>query len=285
MRSLIHTNSLNSVGVGQTATLDLPVGGRVYHAVFLYYDTTTANGGDQTNIEAEIDRIRVLIDGRVQRDVKPSELFSMLAFDGQSFQQNGAAEGIIPIWFSEPWNRSVTSEDALGWGTEDVNTLQIEVDIAAGAGTPTLHARALIERVARPLGPIVKYRRHRVPVSATGWVQFTTLPKDQSYFRLHCFENTDGDITEAKVVVDQVNEFNAERFEIDSYYTDLGLSPQTAHFVVAFDPTQRIADTLDPAIVNGRGQVVARVSELRAEFNMGAANAFDMVTEEVGARF
>jgi hypothetical protein len=270
MRDFISTNSFNSVAAGQTATIDLPVGGLTYHQCRIRYGTGTAGGASQANMESEITAVRIKVDGKVQRRFSAVELFAINAFNGIAFQT-----GELPIFFSEPWRRSAQGEDALAWGTADIGTFQIEVDLAAGATAPTLEAYLEVERVSRPMGAIVKWRRYNVPVSAAGVVNVTTLPKIDAYYRLHAHT---GNVSDVEILVDQLQRYKASAARNTAILQDYGKSPQAGWFHVAFDRTDRVADALAM-----RGAQRA-VSEYRIDFNMSAAGSFDLITETLGPR-
>lgn len=272
MREYISTNSFNGVGAGQTATLDLPVGDLVFHGIDVVYTTATAGGANQVNMEAELTAARLKVNGKVQRRFTAEELFDINGFNGIAF-----ATGAFPIFLSEPWRRAPQGEDALGWGTQDVDTMQLEIDIAAGATAPTLEARLEVERVRRPMGPIVKWRRFNVPVSAVGLVNVTSLPKEDAYYRLHAHSAV---IDDVEVNVDQVEKFKATAARNTNLLTRYGLSPVAGWFHIAFDRTQRVADALSMR----KGDPPRRIDDFRVDFNMSAATGFDLITEVLGPR-
>ncbi|WP_375595854.1 major capsid protein P2 [Algihabitans albus] len=272
MRDFIATNSFNAVAPGATATLDLPTGALIYHGLQILYGTGTAGGPTQANIEAEITAVRIKLNGKVQRRFSAAELFAINAFHGVGFET-----GIVQVFFSEPWRRTAEGEDALAWGMLDIDTFQIEVDIAGSATSPTLEARAEVMRGNRNLGPITKWRRYTVPVSGVGTVNYTTLPKNDAYFKLHCFS---GDVTAIDVRVDQLERFEATAARNVARLKQVyAKAPQSGVFHAVFDPTDRVSDALSMRRPDGM-----EVSEFRVDFEMGAANSFNMITETIGPR-
>lgn len=273
MRDFITTNSFNAVAPGGTATLDLPAGANVYYGLQILYGTATAGGANQANMEAEIVAVRIKLDGKVQRRFTAAELFAINAFNGVPF-----VAGVLPIFFAEPWRRSAQGEDALAWGMQDVATFQIEVDIDAGATSPTLEARADVVRANRILGPIIKWRRYTVPVAGAGVVNYTTLPKSAgAYAKLHGFS---GNIDAVEVRVDQLERFDAtlarNNARLEQVFRKV---PQANVFHVAFDADDRLSSPLPMATPNGRP-----VSEFRVDFDMSGAGAFDLICETLGPR-
>jgi len=274
-RNPITTNSFNAVAPGQAATLDLPVGDLVYHELLIEYGTSTVGGATEVNMEAEITEVRIKLDGKVQRVFNAAQLFDINRINGIAF-----AAGFLPIFFSEPWRRTADGEDALGWGTADISTFTVEIDIDGAALNPTLDARIIVDRVRRNNGPIVKWRRHTVPVTAVGLVNVTTLPRQDAYYRLHSFSVN---IDDVEVTVDQAEEFKLTDGQMRELYTQHGLAVPLALTSIIFDYTQRIADALPMAtrLSNGRARAV---SEFRVDFNMNAANTFTLLTETLGPR-
>lgn len=276
-RHFVSTNAFSSVAAGSQATLDLPVGGLVYHALQLTYGTSTGGGPTQANMEAEVSEVRLKVDGKEQRRFSARELFDILAFYGVPINT-----GQLYIPFSEGWRRAAVGEDSLAWGMADVSSFQVEVDIDSGATAPTLQARALVERVARPMGPIVKWRRYNVPVSATGIRTFTTLPRQDAYYAIHCLSS---DVDDVEVKVDQQEVFKGTKAQVDGLYESAGRGfvPQSDWFHIVFDgSTGRVSDAL--AMVRGMAPNLQAVQELRVDFNMSAATGFDLITQTVGPR-
>jgi len=274
-RNFITTNSFQAVAAGQTATIELPIGELVFHELLLLYGTTAAGGANRVNTEAHITEVRVKLNGKVQRVFSAAQLFNLNEVNGITF-----AAGFLPIFFGEPWRRSADGEDVLAWGTDDISTFTVEVDIDAAALNPTLDARIVVDRVRRPLGPIVKWRRFTVPVSAIGIVNVTTLPKQDAYYRLHAFSTV---IDDVEVTIDQLEVFKMTDGQMRELYTEMGLAVPAALTSIIFDPTQRVGDALGMATRLPNGQTRA-VSEFRVDYNMSAATSFALITEVLGPR-
>ena len=275
-RNPITTTSFNAVAAGQTATLALPVGAIVYQGLNLVYGTSTAGGPNRANMEAEIDEIRLKLNGKVQRVMSAAQLFKINEVQGVAVR-----DGHLPIFLGEPWRRSSQGEDSLAWGMADINDFTIEVDIDAAASSPTLEARPVIERVSRPLGPIVKWRRFTVPVSAVGIVNVTTLPKLDAYLKLHAFS---ANINAVEVNVDQRQVWDLTKAQMDNLYADNGITLPSGLASLLFDYTGRVSDALPMFNRDGVGGPARQVSEFRVDFDMSAATAFDLITETLGPR-
>lgn len=270
-RRPVSTNSFNAVGAGQTATVDLPVGPRVYHQLRLLYGTSTAGGANQTNIEAEISQIRLKVNGKAQRTFSAAELFKINALHNRPFNT-----GQLPIFLGEPWRRTTQGSDALAWGMADVATFQVEVDVAAGATGPTLDARVVVEEAARPMGPIAKWKRLTQPITAIGITTNTTFPRVDDYYSIYAFSSN---ISDVEVKLDQQEVFKLTAAQLQYLLEDQDFTWVSGLFPVKFDFTRRVSDSLKMMKPNGQ-----RASELRVDWNMSTAADFSYITETVGLR-
>jgi len=264
--------SFNSVGAGQTATLDCPVTG-TYDTFMFTYNCGTAGGPTQANMEAEITEVRMLINDKVQRRFSAEELFDTNYHHGQGWPNDGE----ITIHLAEPWRRSAQGEDALGWGMGDVNSFQIQVDIAAGTATPTLSGKCVRQKQTVPMGPIVKWRKHTVPVTAVGLVNVTTLNKNDNYLALHCHSAV---IDDVEVKIGEAEEWKGTAAETARLQTSYGRVPVTGWFHVDFDVSNRVMDTLSIGKDPQNGQPLS----FQVDFNMSAATSFTLLTETLGLR-
>lgn len=292
MRNLVTTPNFNGVAPGQTATVQLPVGNVTYHKLVLAYNCTNAGNGNQANTEAHITQVRLKINGKSQRVFSAKQLDSINAYYGRSFQTRNAL-GYLEIFFSEPWRRVPAGEDALAWGTADVQTFQVEVDIAGAATGPTLTPHADVEFVSRPNGVISKWYQYTQVVSATGIVTNNTLPKRpaEAYQAIHAFPVANTDITSVIIKTDSVERFNGTYFDMQSLLGSespggvTSFAPQAALFHIHFDRTGRISDALPMQYVDANGKPTGQlVGDFRIDWNMNAANSFPFVTLVLGPR-
>jgi len=193
-----------------TITIDCPVGPR-YHEIWI-----EANAGAAKKLLVDLlGEIRIKINGRVQRVFTAAELNKLNVLNGAQYACLGgltnATLAALPIYFAEPWRENIDTQDGLAWGTGDVSTFQIEIDITgyagAAAGLTKPVARATIDNslvkvgdsmVDVGMGAIVKVQNVQVTV-ASGWNDFQNLPKRDFYQSLHIF---DANLVEYEVKVD-----------------------------------------------------------------------------------
>ena len=262
--------SFNGVAVSQTATLDLPVDRR-YHSLYITY-TSTDGAANQAVTEADITQVRILIDGKVQRTFSSRELFDISTLNGIAF-----SNGILPIYFSEPWRRSALDEEALSWAMANISTFQIEVDLGAGANGPTLNAIITTDANQGPLERIVKWHRRTIAAAGAGVVTYSDFPKRDTYLRMHFSENAAADITDVDISVDNFTVLDVTDAENQLGLADQGFAQVADCFDVIFDHTQRIADGLPMMKLNGR-----RVSDFRVDVNHTQTDNINVVSETLG---
>lgn len=264
--------SFNSVSAGQTATLNLPVTG-VYDTIIITYGTSTAGGANQANMEAELTEWRLKVNDKVQRRFSSEDLFDINYHKGMGLP----ADGEVTIHLAEPWRRSAQGEDVLGWGMGDVNSFQIEVDIASGATSPTLSAKCVRQKATRPMGPIVKWRKHSVPVTATGINNVTTLNKGDEYVAMHAKSSV---IDDVEVKVGEAEEWKATAAECTRLQDFYGRIPVAGWFHIPFDVSNRVLDTLKI----GKDPQSGQPYSFQVDFNMNTATPFTLLTETLGLR-
>lgn len=271
MRRKVVLPSFNGVAAGQTATIDLSTD-RTYQAIYLRYKTNAA----QATIEADITGIRLKVNGVVQRSFSAAQLNTILALNGLSF-----TAGYIPILLAEPWRRTPEGEEALGWGMGDVDTFQIEVDIAGGAVAPTLGGFAEVVYESRKLGNIVKWTTDTVVVGAAGTITVTSYPKTEiGYYRVHAFS---ANTTQVAVKVDGIDVYNLLTADNTAEIKRRSITSQANVFSVCFDDTQQATDYLPMVYRDASGQP-RRVSELRFDFSQSGAGNFTTLRETLGPK-
>lgn len=275
--NIIKLPSANAVGAGQTATIDVPLG-PTYRAIYLRYKQSGTLVNEAT-MKAQIGDVRVKVNGKPQRTHSVTQLLEMLKVYGIS-----AVTGHVPLLFAEPWRRDALGEDALAWGTADVDTFQIEVDIAGTATAPALEAYAVIDRTRRSLGAIKRVRRFVLSPTAAGDFQFQHLPKQgTSYFAAHLFEGIADNVSNVLAEVDQNKVFDVPSTLLSTVMAHNGLAKQSGIYSVQFDMLSRLTEALP--MVRSDGNAARLVSNFMLTLTVGAADNITLVTEELGARF
>lgn len=266
-RRKILLTSINGVGAGQTATLDLPPGRR-YFNVFAVYKSTA----NQATIEADITEIRVIVNGKVQRRFSAADLNVVNAFNGYAFRA-----GLIPIFFSEHKRRTIQGEEGLAWGTANVSTFRIEFDISGSASAPTLSAMAEVDNAEVPLLGIVKWYKETFSATGAQTLNITTLPKLDAYLRIHARSSL---VTYVKATVDQTEFYDCSSARAADYLARRSFSPQANNFHVAFDDDDQVTSALP--MFRQVGNELRAVNEFRLDVTASGAGNIPLLIERFG---
>ncbi|MGB0749708.1 MAG: major capsid protein P2 [Magnetospiraceae bacterium] len=274
MKQFTSLNSFATVTPGATATLGITPEG-VYHQLRLYYTSGAGNTpATAATVAAEIDEIRVKINGKTQRRLTGAQLVMLNALHDRVWN-----DGRVILFFAEPWRLTAQAAELLAWGMVGVDRFEVEVDINAAAVNPKLTATALWSPENRPLGAIVKYHTVNIDVTATGPKQVLDFPRENAYVGLHCLTT---DINSAKVTVNKgIVLDDIDIADLHEYIDDHGLVPQAGWSHVMFDRERRLSDPLPMAVQTGKNRAV-KVAEFKVEFDMAAANPFEVLLERVG---
>lgn len=267
--------TINGVASPGRATIDLPADRR-YHTIVLEYRENNVLV-TQANMELAITNISIKLDGTSQREYSAAQLNVMNAHRGPEYAYQN---GLLFIYFAEPWQNRYEDGDLMAWSLQNnAQTFQIEIDIAAGRVSPTLTAFAVVDDVVAPL-IMRKTRRINVPVTAIGTRTEANLPRQiGDYSMLHCFETAANNISAVKVYVDQVLAYDRSRLRNNAVLATKGFVPAAAVFHLNFeeDRTQRFPLSM-------RNKAGRPVGEFRIDFDMAAANSFNIVAEYIGSR-
>ena len=157
------------VAAGLKATCNLPVG-LTYDIITLNYKESGVDANEAT-MKAGIDRIRLLLDAEAKIDLSATELLDIYKYYGYTIQA-----GRIPLIFARPTARTAAGEDSIAYGTKDISTMSLEVDINSGATAPTITAHA-VQSAPRNLGAHVSMKSYGSSSPGAGVVEMATLPR------------------------------------------------------------------------------------------------------------
>jgi hypothetical protein len=190
------------LGAGQTASVNLPIG--------LTYNTLMLNAtiagvdvavADWTN---QIDEIRLMVNGDARITISAADLVVMNQYYGQEL-----VAGVLPLFLSRPWMRTITGEDQTGYGTGAyvngawmgrLDTFSLEFDLKAASTIDKVQIFAK-QSVATPFGPHLRIQRLQINQGVTGEAQIADIPR--SVYAAMAFHIGTSDIAEAEVVTDQ----------------------------------------------------------------------------------
>jgi hypothetical protein len=282
-KRIIPLNKIEGVAAGGTATIDLPTNVR-YHGIVLQYDTTTAGGATEANMETEISEVRLNLGQVTQRKASAAHIFDINRTKGKTpTVGDGTAPGYIPLFFSEPQRESQIEREATAWGMQGIDDFQIEVDIVNNAAqTPSLKGFAIVDDVQEAPRGIVKWKRNTLTIAATGETPFklSTVGGD-SYQGLHFFEQANGDIDELLLEWDGVKLYQLTEYQDDALMAQFadGFTKVSGNVFVPLDFNHPADALRTTKMVNGAR---VPVQELIATLNMGAANNVTLIREMVG---
>lgn len=261
----------NGVSAGGTATIDLPVSG-TYLDLDLIYGTSKAGGPTLATMKSDIKEIRVKLNGKVQRRYSAEELLMLNATYGMP-----AEDGVLSIYFAEPWRKTVEGIMALAWGMGGVSSFQLEVDIDDGALAPTLSIESSKREFTLPIKGIKKVMKHNLPISAVGLAVWTGAPKNDAYCAMHCQSE---DIDTMKIKRDSKIDHNVTRAALARVMLKNGLVPQGGWTQNIFDVTRQVGDFLPMTIGGANGG--QQVTNFLTEFDMSEVGGFTILTETIG---
>lgn len=282
-KRIIPLNKIEGVTAGGTATIDLPTNVR-YHGICLQYDTDTASGPNEANMETEVSEVRVNIDQVTQRKASAAQIFDINRTKGRQPTVGSASlPGYIPLFFSEPQRESIVSREATAWGMQGVNDFQIEVDIANNSGqVPSLKGFAVVDDVQEAPKGIVKWKRNTLTIGATGETPFSlSTERGDSYQGLFFFEQAAGNIDDLLLEWDGVKIYQLTEQQdnafIEQFADGFDLVSGLVHVPLDMNHPADALRTVKE--VNGQR---LQVQELLATLNMGASNNVTLIRELVG---
>lgn len=261
------------VAASSTATCRLPIG-LTYHQVYVELGNVAAGPGPELT---DVTEIRIVANGEnIQRIVGGAVLDSYNQFDGRAAFPAAGAAGYLTLDFDRYGLRTRAGEELTALGTgmpgdpNPVTTLSIEMDIGAGATSPTLSAVAR-QSVPQNLGVIKKLRTFNYSLQGAGDLEISTLPKGDIINRIF-FGNDANATSELKVERDNFIVFQREA-ALNSLIQNDGVRVTQANYYV-YDPTE----TGDGA----EGLVTADVNDLRFTLTGTGAINYTVGVEYIG---
>lgn len=264
-RKIIRLPSISRVVAGSKAVLELPIG-PTYRRVF--FTAVSAAGFDAS----DIGRMDVTINGKVVQTYKNLQrLLDLNAYYGRAAEPVAVTGIQFAMHFERAELMDAVYRRAPGIGTGDVQTLTIELDIAAGAPADiTIVAHAEIDPERQPLGVFYKIREFAFSSNVAGEVEIDKLPRQGWYSAIHLFKE---DITAVAVEGNQVKVIDASKAILERTQKEASpvkRVPQTASCThVDFITDGDIAQSFRTDILN----------DFRIRATLGTAGAIDIVAE------
>lgn len=248
MRIINYVNGMEGVVSAGTATLNVPKDRR-YHALKLF---VTAGGG-VTAAASIVDRVRLYVDGVVQRDLSAAQIINIALLNGIT-----AATGEIPIYFSEPWRASVTAEEITSWDVfGSVTKVTLEV-IFLAVTTPACQTQAsfdygrntqMVNGVLTPVLAIIKQLNQMI-VAPSGTFDIVNIPTKYPIQRISLAMSAN-DISSVEVFNGSQKIREGTKAQNARFLADYGLNSAAFTFPLVFDYEQQISSALDNVVNQG----------------------------------
>jgi hypothetical protein len=262
-----------TVAAGQTSVFNLPIG-RTYHGLALEYTVATL---------ADMTGIRLKLDGEVIMDLgSGTELDLRNQFDGRA-----AASGVLYINLERENLMTLANRMATVIGTgykgnpnskkplaRQPQTLQLEVDLAAGiAGTPTLKLTA-IQSEPSPIGVVRRLRRFSYDVPS-GRFEIANLPKGGiAHAQINRIWIESSNITKLEVQKNNFTVFERSKALNDVLQADGVRVPQAGLYV--YDPSE--------TGLGGQALDLTDAHDFRLIGEFSAAETIDVRVEYLGLK-
>ncbi|MDD9911712.1 MAG: major capsid protein P2 [Alphaproteobacteria bacterium] len=259
-RIIKNMPSMQGVAAGQTALANLPVG-LTYTGLIIRHKRSGVDA-TEAQMKADLGDIRVIIDGDVKIEASATELLDLFQYYGGTVQ-----DGVIPILFARPWQRTAVGEDSLSYGTADVQTFSLEIDIDAAATSPSLEIVAEQAGIAL-LGKHVTLRRFGRNASATGVLEEANLPRGP--YGLLALHATTANIDDVEVEANQRIVYDADTTTATFRDSLTGKAWQSGYTHMNFAPSDRVGDAIS-----------LDLQDFRVRMNMSATGTFNLIQERI----
>lgn len=268
MKKIVRLPSLSRVAPASKATLELPLGNTYERIIF----TATAAAGLNA---ADVGRIDVLIDGNVVQTY--ANLQRLIDINGYYNRETDTITGATQMEFALHFTRAELLDNvwrkAPGFGTADVQTFHIEMQIDAAAPADiAIKAHALVDPISEKLGAFFRIREFPANSSVAGILEADKLPRGAWYSVIHLFK---ADISNVEVIANDVKMIDATKAILERIQK--GASPVKRVPVTA--KATHIDLITDGNLLNSLP--TAGLSDFRIKMTLDTAGAVDIVTETV----
>lgn len=252
-RKIIQLPSFTTVAAGADTSLTLPVGGNTYEKILLEYSGVTL--AQMQNIEVRLngDPIQHWKDGQQLEDVN-------------DFYGRPKTAGFLTLWAIRPELTNISQRRLTAWGTQNVQTLSIHIDIDAAAAAPALKAHGIIS-APRPMQLVTKVKQYPHNSAVSGKVDIDNIPRGPRIMAMHFFK---ADITALELSLDENKFYDATKTLSEAIQKENGRTPITAK-----------ATHLDFMGDNDQGNalITAHARDLRFRPTLGSSGSTDIVVE------
>lgn len=251
------------LAAGSKAVLNLPVG-PTYQVPSLYLRDAAGVVATKGEIQAGVDRIRVLVNGKTKWDVSGAEAVMLAEFHNSG----SVANGTLPLYFAEPWQQveaqgadtrpegGFINQVGPAWGTAGLNSMTIELWIAAGVpGAEVVNAELYaLQTEPTELGAHAVILRQTRSYAGVGTDRIIDAPRGQASdglndLTLKAIHIGDANVSNVEILADRSRLLYTPKTFVEQQYAALQGSnrrtPQTGWFSLDFTGFRnRIGDAL-----------------------------------------
>lgn len=233
------------IGPGQTASVSLPLG-LTYERLYIRMNVdATPRDVPAAAWGTYIDEIRLMVDGESKIQITAADLVKLNQFYGQSM-----ASGVLPLFLSRPWMRTVGGEDQTGYGTAGgMAAFTLEMDLKSGITINSLTVSA-VQSPGRPFGPHLRVQRYIHNQGVTGEAEIADIVRgNYAMLALHA---ATADITTVEVHADNRKVHESDKPLRAAHYGVIKRTPQAGFTHIDFCTENRLAEAMPMALQDFR---------------------------------
>lgn len=239
MRRIERMPTPQGIGTNQTATLNLPLG-PTYHRLNIRLKTGAGADVAAADWGNYIGEIRLMVNGDTRIEIDAADLVKLNQFHGQTL-----TNGVLPLFLSQPWARTMAGEDNTAYGTATgMASFTMEIDLKDTAFTG-LEVYA-VQSEPRPFGGHLRIQRFSKQMGLQGTKEISDLPRGTyNMLGLHC---TSGAIEKVEVLTNNLKVHESDKALRAAHYKVAGRAPQAGMTHIDFMAENRLAEVLPMAL-------------------------------------
>lgn len=243
MRRIENITGISGVGAGQTALIQPPCDRRYFNLKFFVSATVDATA--TTNPLDIIENIQIMVDGKQIRNLIASDYINIAKTNGIEMP---ATPDHVPVYFAEPWRRTMPGEELTTWDMVGRASFDIKVKFKSTAVSPSLTVAADYDYERnfdgqRNFLQIVHYEEVSVNAPA-GEFTVTTLQRENPVSRFHLVPSS-GQIDAVNVKIAGITYLDTVRAQYGVALRDAGFT-RTFNESVIFDIDQQVTSAVNP---------------------------------------
>lgn len=175
--------AFGGISANNTHTTLAPRGPSYRNIIFA--PTIAGVAATTAEMAAQISMARLRVNGIARYELDADTLQDINAYYGYA-----AVNGFLPLHLTYHWFATVSATENLVWGTQNIDSLSVELTLAAGATINGLKAYAVITPEKRDLGTIIEAHTYTYGPAGAGTFEVSDLPKGNGDLFAAHFEST-----------------------------------------------------------------------------------------------